>query len=403
MEPSSPTPLFSPEFFTDPHATFTWLRRHSPVHAFRFPYGDVPMWAVTRYQDVRDLLSDSRFSCAYSSASPEFQAAGLGIGRGTELEEALALSDPPRHTRLRRLTAKMFTSRQMEPWRGIVERTADRLIDELRERDEADLVADYAALVPCDVISAILGIPFERRRFVLDLTMTIFSADPSVAARAPEASAALIDYARQLLTDKRRRPGQDVTSELIAARQDGERLTETELIAMVTSFVIGGFDTTQNLIANAVLALLDHPDQRRLVLAVPDLPAGAVEEFIRYEGAFLTALWRFPGEDLEFAGTPLPAGAPVFPVVAAGNRDPDRFSHPDRLDLTRTDVRHVGFGHGLHLCLGAALARLEGQVAVPRLVRAFPEMTLAVPRAELTHRASFLVRALTSLPVRLGG
>ncbi|WP_202610676.1 cytochrome P450 family protein [Herbidospora solisilvae] len=359
------------------------------------------MWAVSRFQDVRALLTDPRFGCGYDHAGADFQAAGLGIGRGTELEEALALSDPPQHTRLRRLTAKMFTSRQMSKWSGITERTADRLLDGLRDRDRIDLVRDYAALVPCEVISAILGIPFERRDFVLGLTSTIFATDPEVAVRAPQAAETLIGYARELIAGKRRRPGDDVTSELIAAREDGDRLSENELVAMVTSFVIGGFDTTQNLIANAALALLDHPDQRRALLSRPDLAGQATEEFLRYDGAFLTALWRFPLEDLDFDGTWLPAGAPVFPLIASANRDPAQFTEPDRLDITRGGPRHVGLGHGIHACLGAALARLEGQVAIPRLFAAFPELSLAVARDELTYRPSFLVRALTSLPVTL--
>ncbi|MEV5432629.1 cytochrome P450 [Streptomyces sp. NPDC052701] len=399
-----PAPLFSADYFQNPYPTFAWLREHSPVHEFRFPAGNVRTWIVTRYDDVKAVLADPRFSSEGGTwGNAEFKEAGLVSGAGSVLEKAVTVVDPPAHTRLRRLAMSTFTPRRIAQWRQTVERVVASALDSCAARGEFDVMDDYAGPVSSAVMGEILGLRIERHRELVDALAQAFPSDAARMDQAPEGFARICGYAEDLVALKRRSPADDLTSALIHARQDEDQLSEEELVAMVAAMILAGSDTVRAFVGNAVLALLDHPDQSRLLRERPDLEAGAFEELLRYEGPLTTALFRVTTEELELAGTVLPAGAPVIAALLSANRDPRQFSDPDRLDLTRSGSRHVGFGHGLHNCLGAALARLEGQLAIPALLRRFPSLTLAVPRGELRHIENWAMRRLVRLPVHAAG
>lgn len=239
----------------------------------------------------------------------------------------------------------------------------------------------------------------ERHRELVSALNEAFPSDPALMHKVPAAFGRICEYAAELVAEKRTQPADDLTSALIQGDDDGDQLTEDELTGLVAAVIMGGSDTVRGFIGNAVLSLLDHPDQADRLRADPLLAEQAVEELLRYDGALSTALFRVTTEEVELAGTTVPAGSPVIVGLLAANRDPRRFDRPEDLDLTRTGHRHVGFGHGLHNCLGAALARLEGAIAIPALLERFPELTLNAPRDSVRYIDNWAIRRLTALPV----
>jgi cytochrome P450 len=395
-------PLFSQEYYQNPYPVFARLREESPVHEFRFHVGDVRMWMVTRYDDVRDVLGDPRFSSEGRTwGSPEFKAAGLVPGAGSVLERSLTVVDAPAHTRLRKLASQAFMPRRIAQWRAATRRVVAATLDECERRGAFDVMDDYASAIGPVLLGEILGVRIEQHREMVAALEQAFPSDPALMDQVPEGFARICRYAEELVAEKRAAPGEDLASAFIQARDAEDRLTEEELVAMVAIIVLAGSDTIRAFLGNAVLALLDHPDQRRLLLERPDLHAPAVEEFLRYEGPLSTALFRVTTEDLELAGTVLPAGAPVLAGLLSANRDPRRFPDPDRLDLTRGGVRHLGFGHGLHHCLGAALARLVGEIAIPAPFARFPSLRLGMPREEIRYIENWTNRRIERLPVEV--
>ncbi len=397
MTLSTPTPaqppaaLFSPAYYQDPHTTLAWLRENSPVHEFRFPAGDVRTWLVTRYDDVKAVLADQRYSAEASTwANDEFRAAGLVAAEGTILGRGISVVDPPHHTKLRRRAMGAFTTRRVEQWRTTVQEQVDRVLADCARRDTFDVMDDYAGEV---------GMRIERHRELVSALNEAFPSDPALMHKVPEAFGRICEYAAELVADKRSKPADDLTSALIRGVDDDEELTEDELIGLVAAIIMGGSDTVRGFIGNAVLSLLDHPGQAELLRVRPELAEPAVEELLRYDGALSTALFRVTTQEVELAGTVLPAGAPVIVGLLAANRDPRRFERPELLDLGRQGHRHVGFGHGLHNCLGAALARLEGAIAIPALIDRFPELVLDAPRDSVRYIDNWAIRRLVALPV----
>ncbi|MFJ4778934.1 cytochrome P450 [Streptomyces sp. NPDC088762] len=397
---SPPSALFESDYYQNPYPAFAWLRDNSPVHEFNFPIGDFRSWIVTRFDDVHALLGDPRFSTnAGDYASPEFQKSGMVLGAGTVVERILSTLDPPDHTRQRKLAMGSFTPRRIAQWRESTERIVEAALDRLGKQENPDLM-DYAGAVPAEVIGNIFGISLDRYNDIINAIDRAFHPDDETE-NVTSAFEDIAQYGRELIVEKRNSPGDDLLTSLIEARDGNDRLTEDELVAMLAQMIMAGLDTTRNLIGSAVLALLDNPDQRRLLAERPELAPQAIDEFLRYEGAFTMGLFRFAKEDLEFGGVSLPAGAPVIATILSANRDPRRFTDPDRLDITREGPRNLGLGHGLHNCIGAALARLEAEIAIPAVLRRFPQMELAIPRDEITYSESWLLRALTKLPVDL--
>ncbi len=317
--------------------------------------------------------------------------------------------DPPDHTRLRRLVQPSFTPRTMEALRPRIQAIADELIDNAEraasERGESapnrslELINTFAYPLPMNVISELLGVPPQDRPQVRTWSEVLI-AGQGLSEEALAVIRDFSDYLRDLFAQKRRQPADDLTSQLVLAEEEGDKLDDDELLSMVFILIVAGHVTTVNLIGNAVLALLEHPDQLARMRANPELVPGAVEETLRYWGPVEMASPRYARESVELDGETIERGRILFPVLAAADRDPKRFPDPDRFDIERVDAsRHVAFGKGVHLCLGAPLARVEGQVAVETIFRRLPELRLAEP-VEVPPVDPSLFRGLDRLPLK---
>ncbi len=405
-DPEAMPDLFTWEFAADPYPAYAWLRAHAPVHRTTLPSG-VEAWLVTRYADARRALADPRLSKDPLRHSPGAHARGkVGIPgeRGADLMTHLLNIDPPDHTRLRRLVSAAFTPRRVAAFEPRVRELADRLIDAFADRGHADLIHEFAFPLPIHAICDLLGVPSEDQDDFRDWAGAMIRHGGGPRGGVARAVKRMRGYLAELIHRKRAAPGDDLISGLIRASDHGEHLTEGEAAAMAFILLFAGFETTVNLIGNGVYALLRDPGQRAVLTGAVrggdrTLVAGAVEELLRYDGPVELATWRFAAEDLELAGRPVAAGDPVLVVLAAADRDPDRFAGPDVLDLARRDNPHLGFGHGIHYCLGAPLARLEGRVALSRLLTRLPELRLAVEPDALRRRGGLIMRGLRELPV----
>ncbi|MFI0740753.1 cytochrome P450 [Streptomyces sp. NPDC021100] len=380
----------------DPHGTLAALREAGPVHRVQGADGN-PAWLVTRYEDVRRALADPRLSLDKRNAKPGNYA---GLSLPPALDANLLNMDPPDHTRVRRLVVKAFTPGRVEKLRGPVRRLADGLLDAVEPAGAADLLAVYAGPLPIMVMCDLLGIPEERRLDFRAWTDALITPDPARPEAAREAVGSMIRFFAGLLAAKRAEPADDLLSDLIAVRDGSDRLSEDELTSLAFLLLFAGYENTVHLIANSVLALLDHPEELRALRKNPDGLAAAVEELNRWDGPGPLAIRRFPLEDVEIGGVTVPAGETVLLSLASANRDPARFPDPDRLDLRRNNTGSLALGHGIHYCLGAALGRMETEIALAALLERFEKLELAVPREELKWRPSIRARGLISLPVR---
>ncbi|MFE7313326.1 cytochrome P450 [Streptomyces sp. NPDC057555] len=394
-------PIDTTPLLDDPYAACAALRAAGPVHRITGTDG-LPAWLVTRYDDVRSALADPRLSLDKRHAKP-------GNYRGFSLPPALDANllnmEAPDHTRIRRLVAKAFTPRRVEALRAPVRRIADELLDAMAAKGRAELVADYAGPLPITVICDLLGIPAEDRRDFRAWSDALITPDPSRPQAMKEAIGAMLEFYTGLIAAKRATPGDDLLSDLIAVRDDApddagtDRLTEDELTSLAFLILFAGYENTVQLIGNAVLALLDHPERLTALRRNPaELPT-TVDEFLRYDGPASLAIRRFPVEDVEIGGVRIPAGESVLLSLASANRDPDRFPDPDRFDPTRTRSGHLALGHGIHYCIGGPLARMETEIAIDALISRFPGLRLDIPRDEVRHRRTIRVRGLISLPV----
>jgi cytochrome P450 len=397
---------FDPQLRTNPYAVYARLRQEDPVHWNEM----MQAWVLTRYDDVLAVLRDQAlFSSERTRATNPFvqqleayrQASGP-IGRTPTM---LSL-DPPAHTRMRNLVNKAFTPRVVERVRPHIQQIADELIDALPDPHRIDVMRDLAVPLPVIVIAETLGVPVsERERFKAwssDVAGTL--AGPfqpaDVLDRARISSNELADYFRDQLTLRRREPRDDLLTALLNAEEQGDLLSEDELLATCILLLVAGNETTTYLIGNGMLALLHHPDELRLLQGDPSLIVAAVEEMLRFDGpAQMTS--RIATQEMELRGKRLEPGQVLLTVLAAANRDPEQFADPDRLDIRRPNNRHLAFGYGIHYCVGAPLAVVEAQVAVNTLLRRFPD-----PRPEFEAPqwgSSFILRGLKSLPISSSG
>ena len=381
---------FAPEHRADPHPVWRRLRSEDPVHAS--PRG----WLVTRYRDATAVLRDHRFS-----ASPTHRRGGDLVPTGPRQPgtRLLVFLDPPDHTRLRGLVNKAFTPQVVRGLRPRVEALVGELLDQVEPRGRMELLGDLAYPLPVAVICELLGVPAaDRRQFRAWSAAAARLLDGELPedalAQGVEAVAGFVAYFGELLGDRRRHPAGDLLSALVAAEEAGDRLTLEELQATVVLLFVAGHETTVNLIGNGVLALLRHPDQLRRLRADPGLGRLAVEELLRFDGP-VTVTARFATVASEVGGQPIAAGEEVVVSLAAANRDPEVFAEPDRLDLGRADNHHLAFSAGMHYCLGASLARLEGEVALRALLGRLPRLRLAGP--EPRWRDHLVLRGLDSL------
>ncbi len=400
--PVHPFDLTSPEFIADPYPAYRFMRDQMPVCRDE----KSAAWVVTRYADVYPLLRDRRLSSdqvsAFLSRLPAEQQAALAPLRDI-LTNRVTFTDNPVHARIRGLMQLAFTPRHVERMRPVIEAEVNELLDRVRPAGRMDLVADFADPLPSHVICEMLGLPPGDRAKFKGWTDDIYAflglspvplADR--AATAVKSAVQLKAYLADLFAEIRRHPRDDLLSALVAAEQQGDRLSDTELYSNVVSLINASHETTTNLIANTVLTLLRNPDQLAKLRADPGLIEGVVEEGLRYESP-IQMLARVALEDLTLHGLTIRRGDRVALVIGSANRDPGLCPDPDRFDVTRGELKHVAFGGGPHFCLGAALGRLQGQVAIAAVVRRLPDLRLA--GAELRWRPYPVFRGLTALPV----
>jgi len=370
------------------------LRADRPVAEITFPDGSTG-WLVTRYADVRQVLIDPRFSRAAAAA------AGPDTGIAMVATDSILGMDPPEHTRLRRLVAGAFTARRVEELRPKVTALVDELLADVAARPRpVDLVEHFSLPLPVRVICELLGVPAQDLHVFHDWSDTIMADEGRDPAEIRAALGKLGAYFGQLIATKRAAPADDLMTALIAARDEGDRLTEDELVNLCFGLLIAGHETTANQINMFLLTLLHFPEEYERLAAAPALVPQAVEELMRFvqlgEGAGLP---RVTTEPVELGGVTIPAGAVVFTSMAAANRDESVFTDADRLDLTREVAQHLSFGAGAHHCLGAQLARMELQEALSGLLRHLPGLKIAVPDAQLRFKSGMIVRSLDTLPV----
>jgi cytochrome P450 len=395
-------------FVADPHELYALLREDRPVTRAVTPLG-LRVWLVTRYADARAALNDARLAKSAAGLYHVLDRHLTSPRQRVRFTEALSAhmlnSDPPDHTRLRKLVNRAFTGRAIAALRPRIEAIAAELTDAMAARVEAgehtlDLLDAFAFPLPITVICEILGVPDQDRDNFRTWSNALLS-NLAVEQRMAAATG-MAEYLTALVADKRAHPGDDMLSAIVQASEDADRLSAKEAVSMAFLLLVAGHETTVNLIGNGVLALLRHPDRFAELRADPSLTRTAVEEFLRFDGPINLATFRHTTAPVTIAGTNIPAGEVVLVSLASANRDPAQYDRADELDLHR-EASNLAFGYGIHHCLGAPLARLEGEIAFRTLLDRFPELSLAVDPTELTWRPSTLIRGLTELPVRLVG
>jgi cytochrome P450 len=398
--------LYSDRFRTETYETFAAMREHDPVHRQPGFDGETPIWFVTRYDDaVAVLLDDERFvrDPALAFTAEELKRLGAGMPASLAFVDTHMLNrDGADHRRLRRLVTKAFTPRMVSELRPRIQEIADALIDAVAERGQMEVVDEFAFPLPITVIVELLGIPASDRDRFREWSEAIVTPalGPAELERFGAKLDAFVAYLRELFELRRTTPGPDLVSALLQAEEGGDTLSEEELFSMVVLLIVAGHETTVSLIGNAVLALLQHPDQLAALAADPALAPNAVEELVRYDGPVERTLNRWAATDVELAGQTIRRGESVIVILGSANRDPHRFADADRLELTKeADSRHLAFGRGSHYCLGAPLARLEAEIALTTVLRRLPGLRLALPLEELRWRAVPLFRSLAGLLV----
>ena len=402
--------LFSGESGENPFPLFAQMRAMGSVISIPFPMGgtDRQAWMVTRMEEAMQVLKDhARFTVDLStidghsdirqslagnadpSASPSF------------LTDSMNSVDEPDHRRLRTLVSKAFTPRYMESLRPRVQEIADELLDRVQAQGEMDLVKDYAYPLPINVICDMLGVP-QADRAQIHIWSAAIAHGLGLGRQEPEVAEhlrAFGEYIVQLVADKRQHPADDLISQLIAIEEEGDRLIEAELLSMIKLLIFAGHETTSNLIATGTFALLDHPEQLEKLKADLSLVPSAVEELLRFNGPATIAGPRFATEDIELGGQQIKKGDIVIPVLKSANRDENQFTQSEELDITRAINRHLAFGQGIHMCLGAPLARVEADIAFTTLLKRMPNLRLSVPRENVTWNFTLSSQGLDTLPV----
>lgn len=370
-------------------------------------YGMGGAWVILHYDDVISILKDPRFIKDLRKFTPPHDKQ-KNIEENTPVNKMfewlmnmpnMLTVDPPDHTRLRRLVSKSFTPRMIEGLRPRIQQIADELLATVLEQRKMDIIKDFAYPLPIIVISEILGIPTADRNQFREWTQELMnaSADPSQGTAVTATLEKFIHYIEVLLNEKRQNPDDDLISSLVQVQEQEDKLSKNELLSTIWLLIIAGHETTVNLIGNGVLALLQHPDQMNLLRNDPSLLPSAVEELLRYAGPIMFAS-RFASEDMKMHGKKIRKGELVLLSLITANIDPQKFSYPETLNITREENNHLAFGAGIHHCLGAPLARLEGQIAFGTLLQRLPNLRLAIEPDQLIYNYS-KIRSLTNLPV----
>jgi cytochrome P450 len=384
-----------------PHETLAQLRAAAPAH--QIPIGPAATgWLITRYADAKRALNDPRLSRRALQDLMEAGGSPFPVEVRAAMSKHMLNADPPEHTRLRRLVSASFTARRLEGLRPRIEQITAELLNQLAGRPEADVIDDFAFPLPFQVICELIGVPEVDRDAFRGWSNTMVAGPAAPPEQMYAAVAATADYLVDLLDRKRAEPDDALLSSLIEASDAGDRLTGDELSSLVFLLLLAGHETTVNLIGNAVLLMLREPERAAALRADETLLPGAIEEILRYESPVKNATIRLAVEPVTFGDVTIPAGDTVVISLLSANRDAEAFSGADDFDPARPEAAgHLAFGHGIHYCLGAPLARLEGQVAVGALLRRFPAMRLAVPQEQLEWRPGLLMHGVAHLPVSL--
>ncbi|HYO56843.1 cytochrome P450 [Archangium sp.] len=401
METLSQPDFGSQKFKSNPYPFFARLRAEAPVFRIVGPTREVG-WLVTRYDDVVTLLKHPGISKDRLSFMTQEQLDKLPwlFKLFKPLAQNMLSRDPPDHTRLRSLVHKAFTPRLVERLRGRVQALADGLLDAALRKGSLDLVKDYALPIPVTIIAEMLGVPAsDHRKFQRWSNRLVSNTTRGDLLLSIPAVVMFARYLRTLIAQRRSSPGDDLLTALIQAEEAGDKLTQDELVSMVFLLLVAGHETTVNLISGGSLALLQHPDQMERLRQNPALIEPAIEELLRYTSPVELATERFALEDITIAGTTIPRGDLLFAVIGSANRDERYFENPDTLELAREPNKHLSFGFGIHYCLGAPLARLEGQIAIQTLLNRAPRLRLAKPVESLSWRTGFLIHGPKRLPV----
>jgi cytochrome P450 len=397
MKKTSPSPFATPEYKANPYAFYEELRRDMPVYKTLLPNG-TEVWVVSRYEDVLAGLKDSRLIKDISKVRGKSFLEMIGIGRmrGKNMLRA----DPPEHGRLRSLANEAFKPKYVRELRGRIQQIADELIDKVQAKGKMEFISEFAFPLPIRVISEMLGVPEKDqdkfRKWSGDLINSgaLSSERPVISPDLLQ----LVQYVRKVVDDHRKNPRADVVTQLIEAEEKGDRLSDDEVVSTVVLLLVAGHETTVNLIGNGMLALLLNPEQLEKLKRDPALMKPAIEELLRFVNP-VQLVNRYAIEKIQIAGQEIPAGAHLVMAVGAADHDPACATSPEQLDLAREDAKHVAFGQGIHYCLGAPLARLEGEIAFATLLNRLPNMRLAVRPESVQWRPAIELRGLAELAV----
>jgi cytochrome P450 len=390
----------------DPYPLFAQVRADGPVHQVTLADGH-RAWLIVGHEEAKAALNHPGLSKdMHAALARDGAVVAEGLPGPTFARHMLSV-DPPDHTRLRRLTSAAFSRPRITALRPRIQAIVDGLLDDLEARGDTvvDLVKGFAFPLPFTVISELLGVLEPDRNHLGDWITTLLapSSAPEPPAEAVAASANVVRYLTELLAHKRAAPGEDLVTDLVRAADQDRALSEQEMLSTIFQLMVAGHDTTTSLIGNGTVALLLHPHQRDALVADPALVPHAIEEILRWDAPVPHSTFRYTTQEVALGGTAIPPFAQVIISLAAANRDPDRYANPDTLDITRADTSHLAFGHGIHHCLGARLARLEAVIALTTLHGRFPTMRLAVPPSALRwgHGDGLVLRGLSELPVIL--
>ncbi|MGG3507088.1 cytochrome P450 [Paenibacillus lautus] len=385
--------LFTKEFTHNPYPVYEKLRQSDPILNLQFPDGRFG-WLISNYEEAVEALKDVRFSKDVAKA--------MGQEQTSVFSTNMLFSDPPDHKRLRGLVQKGFTPQRIADMRDHIQEIADNLLDAVSTKETINLIDEYAFKLPIIVISEILGVPTEDQdKFRIWSNSIIGASNQEMNEQVVQHMNEFIAYLKDWFAKVREQPGDDMISQLVIAENQGDRLSEQELYGVVTLMIIAGHETTVNLIGNGVLALLEHPEQRKLLQEQPELIHGAIEEMLRYNGPVEFSTSRFAAEDMDFHGVHMKKGDLVVIALNSANRDASQFEDPDIFDITREKSQHLAFGKGIHLCLGAPLARLEGEIAINTLLHRYPNFELQRDIDELEWRPGMIVRGVKEIPISL--
>jgi len=396
-----PVDVTDATFKANPFPFYAQLRAEAPVFPVKLPTRQ-RAWLITRYDDVLNTLKDERFAKDPRNAMTPEQLKKLPWvpSMFKPLEHNMLDLDSPDHTRLRALVHKAFTPRLIEQMRDQIQALTDELLDGAEPNGSMDLIADFALPLPLTMIGRILGVPAQDNQKFHRWSKTVVSAgtNTNYFVLIPTIMR-FMGYLKKLVKERRAHPKDDLVTALVQAKEGSDQLSEDEILAMIFLLLIAGHETTVNLIGSGTLALLEYPDQRALLRREPALIKTAIEELVRFVCPLEMATERYAREDITIAETAIPRGELVMAVIGSANRDANYFENPDALDITRKNNKHLAFGHGVHFCLGASLARLEGQIAISTLIQRMPNLRLRSAPDQLRWRGTFALRGLEALPV----